>query len=157
MNRILETLTAEGKAGEMFRKMMALLLIVLISLIFLNVFLNDRDGRNSVVSIENSNYYADENKTGDELRLENILECMSDVGNAEVMIKGNTNSGDGLFEDGSRDSSENVEGVIVVAEGASNAVVKSEIVDAVSTVCGISPHKVIVFEMSGSSTEESAS
>ncbi len=157
MKRILETLTAEGNLGNMLRKSVAFLFVILISLIFFNVFLNDKDGRNSVVSLENSNTYVNENKTSQELRLENILECMAGTGNVEVMIKGIEDNSNSIFNDESSDSISDVKGVIVVAEGASNAVIKSEIVDAVATVCSISPNDVIVFEMGKSRTGDSDS
>lgn len=41
-----------------------------------------------------------------------------------------------------------IEGVIVTAEGAGNAVVKTNIIQAVEAVTGVATHKIQVFEMS---------
>ena len=40
-----------------------------------------------------------------------------------------------------------IEGAIITAEGASNATVKANIVQAVEAVTGIATHKIQVFEM----------
>ena len=43
--------------------------------------------------------------------------------------------------------SPNIEGAIITAKGASNAKVKSDIINAVTAVTGIASHKIQVFEM----------
>ncbi len=146
MKKILETAASNKKLKQFMFRGLSFLLIAIISLLFLNVMLNDRDGRNSVVSLEGGTY-PDAEKTNDEVRLENILTCMSGVGRVEVMIKKDSEeeSKSVFSQEDSADSK--VDGVIVVAEGAQNAVVKSRIVDAVATVCGIGASEVIVFEM----------
>ena len=42
-----------------------------------------------------------------------------------------------------------VEGAIITAEGANNAVVKTNIIQAVEAVTGLATHKIQVFEMEG--------
>ena len=154
MKKMVEALAGDSKAAGLVKKCLALLLIVVFSLLFLNVMLNDTDGRNSIVSAKDSNIYSSSEKTNDEIRLENILQCMAGVGNAEVMIKSRESSGSSFLTENQESS--DVEGVIIVAEGASNAVIRSEIAEAASTLCNISPSDVIVFEMSDERKAEHA-
>ena len=41
-----------------------------------------------------------------------------------------------------------IEGAIIIAEGGDNAVIKTNIIQAVSAVTGLSTHKIQVFKMS---------
>jgi len=146
MKKMMEALAGESRSAQMLKRFIGIILVIVFSLLFMNVMLNDRDGRNSIVSAEGSNSYSSSEKTDVEIRLENILECMSGVGDVEVMIKGkNQSAGSFLMEEDT--GAGDVDGVIVVADGAKNAVTRSEIAEAVSTVCNISPSDVIVFEM----------
>lgn len=147
MKKMVEALAGDSKTSGLLKKCLAILLIVVFSLLFLNVMLNDSDGRNSVVSVKDSNIYSSSEKTSDEIRLENILQCMAGVGDAEVMIKSRKISGSSFLTEESNETGD-VEGIIVVAEGAANAVTRSEISEAAATLCNISPSDVIVFEMS---------
>ncbi len=80
---------AEG--GERKKKMMTAaagaLLLALIALLFLNSMTADRDGRSSIIAGEKDVIYDDAGKTEEEVRLENILECIAGVGKARVMIR----------------------------------------------------------------------
>ncbi|MCI8285279.1 MAG: hypothetical protein HFE90_08480 [Firmicutes bacterium] len=148
MKKIFEAVAADNKLRQLILRCLSFLLIAIISVLFLNIMLNDRDGRKSVVSLEGSNSYSDQSKTNEEVRLENILACMSGVGRVEVMIKSaGEEESKSVFSQESGSASSKIDGVIVVAEGAKNAAVKSRIVDAVATVCGIGASDVIVFEM----------
>lgn len=158
MKKIFEAVAADNKLRQLILRCLSFLLIVIISILFLNIMLNDRDGRKSVVSLEGSNSYSDQSKTNEEVRLENILTCMSGVGKVEVMIKSaGGEESKSVFSQESQSESGRIDGVIVVAEGAKNAAVKSRIVDAVATVCGIGASDVIVFEMKEDGTAEYSS
>ena len=130
---------------------LAVALIAVISMIFLNAMTESRDGRHSVISAEDSNEYNDQVMTDDEIRLQNILECISGAGEVRVMINGSESSknASSVFASSVPDSGTKKEngGVIVVAEGGGDPNVCSRITDAVSTVCGIRPSEVVVFEL----------
>jgi hypothetical protein len=145
--KIPETAAGIGKMNSMLVKCLTVVLIAVVSLLFLNTMMENRDGRSTVISGEGTNEYA---STDDEIRLKNILECISGVGEVRVMINGSAkvseNTAASVFSS-TQKASEDKGGVIVVAEGAGNPVVQSRITDAVSTVCDIEPSKVVVFEL----------
>ncbi len=139
-------------------KLITVALIVIISIVFLDTMTESRDGRHSVISAEGSNEYIDSVKTDEEIRLQSILECISGVGKVHVMIQGSENADSGSssvftaslsgsYAKNSAGDTENKGGVIVVAEGGGDPNVCSRITDAVSTVCGIKPSEVVVFEL----------
>ena len=143
---------AEGGEGK--RKMLtaaaAVLLLILISLLFLNSMAADKDGRNSLMTGEDQVSYDDEGKTEEEIRLENILECIAGVGEVNVMIrssKEHTSASVFLSEEEAEKEGE-VKGVIVAAEGAENPVIQSKITEAVATVCDVPYSSVAVYSMS---------
>ena len=144
---------AEG--GERKKKMMTAaagaLLLALIALLFLNSMTADRDGRSSIIAGEKDVIYDDAGKTEEEVRLENILECIAGVGKARVMIRsGEKEQTASVFLTQEKDFEETgrIEGVIVAAEGADNPVVQSKITEAVATVCGVPFSSVAVYPMS---------
>ncbi len=154
----------KGSAAEALKKnslpakLITIALIVIISIVFLNTMTESRDGRHSVISAEGSNEYIDSVKTDEEIRLQSILECISGVGKVHVMIQGSEDSSSapssvftaslsGSSSKSSAADGEKTGGVIVVAEGGGDPNVCSRITDAVSTVCGIKPSKVVVFEL----------
>ena len=131
---------AEG--GEKKKKMLsaaaAVLLLMLISLLFLNSMVSGRDGRTSLMTEEDQVSYEDEAKTAEEIRLENILECISGVGKVSVMIRSSGSESASVFlSDEEKEKEGDVKGVIVAAEGADNPVVQAKITEAVATVCDI--------------------
>lgn len=138
-------------------KLITVALALVISAVFLNAMTESRDGRHSVISAEGGNEYSDAVKTDEEIRLQNILECISGVGSVRVMIQGSESSQErsslvfapsfaGSSEKNGRSDGDSG-GVIVVAEGGGDPNVRSRITDAVSTVCGIDPSDVVVFEL----------
>ena len=142
---------AEG--GEKKKKMLsaaaAVLLLMLISLLFLNSMVSDRDGRTSLMTEEDQVSYEDEAKTAEEIRLENILECISGVGKVSVMIRSSGSESASVFlSDEEKEKEGDVKGVIVAAEGADNPVVQAKITEAVATVCDIPYSGVAVYPMS---------
>ena len=151
-----QSAASSGKAAllknSLPAKLLTVALIAVISMIFLNAMTESRDGRHSVISAEDSNEYNDQVITDDEIRLQNILECISEAGEVRVMINGSESSSknaSSVFASSVPDSGTKKEngGVIVVAEGGGDPNVCSRITDAVSTVCGIRPSEVVVFEL----------
>ena len=142
---------AEG--GEKKKKMLsaaaAVLLLMLISLLFLNSMVSGRDGRTSLMTEEDQVSDEDEAKTAEEIRLENILECISGVGKVSVMIRSSGSESASVFlSDEEKEKEGDVKGVIVAAEGADNPVVQAKITEAVATVCDIPYSGVAVYPMS---------
>lgn len=148
MKKFLEE-TGDGKK-KMMTGAFGIILLLLIALLFLNSMMEDKDGRRSIISQENSGIYDDSSKTEEEIRLENVLGCMTGVGKVQVMIRSDTEKETAsvfLSEDEKKSSGE-VKGVIVVAEGAENPVIRSKITEAVATVCGVPVSDVAVYAMS---------
>lgn len=77
-------------------------------------------------------------------RLERILEDTEGVGKVKVMITGSEEK-TGLAED--EDTECDVEGVVVVAQGAENAAVKKKIQDIVLALFPIEAHKIEIVKM----------
>ncbi len=142
---------SEGTGEEKRKKLtgvFALALIVLITLLFLSSMLQSRDGRGSIVSQEDGISYEDSG-TQEEIRLKNILECMSGVGEVHVMITGGSREETlSVFMEEEEGSSGEVRGVIIVAEGAENPVIQSRLTEAAATACGVPPADVAVYPMS---------
>ena len=91
-----QSAASSGKAAllknSLPAKLLTVALIAVISMIFLNAMTESRDGRHSVISAEDSNEYNDQVMTDDEIRLQNILECISGAGEVRVMINGSESS-----------------------------------------------------------------
>lgn len=143
---------AEGGEGKNKIRMAAAaaLLLLLISLLFLNSMVTDKDGRSSLMTGEDQVSYDEGGKTSEEIRLENILECIAGVGEVHVMIRSseeNPSASVFLSED-EKEKGGKVEGVIVAAEGAENPVIQSKITEAVATVCDVPYSSVAVYSMS---------
>ena len=68
----------------------------------------------------------------EELRLKNVLEKMEDVGDVSVMI---------TFK-----KSNEIEGVVVIAEGGGNAIVVRNITEVVQALFDVDSHKIKVIE-----------
>ena len=105
-------------------KVIALLIIVGVILLSVDVFTTNKDGRRQIV----------DNDGGTEAELISILGDIKDVGAVDVMVQHN--------------DSDEITGVVVTAEGASNPVVKNNIVNAVMALFNLSASNVEVFEKS---------
>lgn len=81
-----------------------------------------------------------------EERLENILSCMEGVGKVEVMISGTKESERKMFA--SNQECNQVNGVVIVAQGADDAKVCQRIMNAVMSLFGIDAHKITIVKMS---------
>lgn len=108
-------------------------LLVLVLLMPTSSVDNERDG--NVSATEN----ASERET--EAQLKKVLSAMEGVGAVEVMITYET-QGNTLF--GTSTESGKVCGVVVVAEGAGNAVVETRILNAVKALFSIEAHKISI-------------
>ena len=97
---------------------------VLILILILAVALINSGGGGSVSS--------DSLKSQEELKLTRILSELEGVGDAEVMI---TSDGDG------------VKGVVIICEGAENIMVKSSILNVVSTALNIDKNNIAIYAM----------
>ncbi len=78
-----------------------------------------------------------------EARLKKVLSAMEGVGAVEVMITTQTEEGT-LFGE---EASQQVCGVVVVAEGAGNASVDTRITEAVKALFSIDVHKISIVKM----------
>lgn len=79
-----------------------------------------------------------------ESKLEEVLSAMEGVGKVEVMITTEGKS-DSVF--GTQDVGIKVCGVVVVAEGAGNATVNTQISNAVKALFSIDVHKISIVKM----------
>lgn len=79
-----------------------------------------------------------------EAQLARVLSAMEGVGDVEVMITMETTESS-LF--GTETSSGKVSGVVIVAQGAGNAVIESRISDAVKALFSIDVHKISIVKM----------
>ncbi len=79
-----------------------------------------------------------------ESQLKKVLSAMEGVGEVEVMIT-TEQTGDSLF--GSESGSSKVCGVVVVAEGAGNALVNTRISEAVKALFSVDAHKISIVKM----------
>ena len=76
-----------------------------------------------------------------EAQLKRVLSAMEGVGEVEVMITFET-EGNSLF--GSSSGMGKVSGVVIVADGAGNAVVETRILNAVKALFSIEAHKISI-------------
>lgn len=105
-------------------KTIAILIIIGVILLTVDVFTNSKDGRRQIVDKDG----------GTEVELISILSDIKDVGAVDVMVQ--------------YGESDEVTGVVVTAEGASNPVVKNNIVNAVMALFNLNASNVEVFEKS---------
>lgn len=99
------------------------------------------DGLDSSMSAE----YTESVEESDlEAQLERVLSSMEGVGDVEVMITLESTQAS-LFGDDS--STGKVSGVVVVAQGAGDAVVETRISDAVKALFSVDAHKISIVKM----------
>lgn len=79
-----------------------------------------------------------------ELQLKRVLSAMEGVGDVEVMITRESGMSS-LFETQSLEGK--VQGVVVVAEGAGNALIDARISDAVKALFSVDAHKISIVKM----------
>lgn len=82
--------------------------------------------------------------TSDEIRLKNVLEKMNGVGRVEIMINKKEEQKTNLFGD----EKQQVEGIVVVAEGADYPSVNKDIMEAIMALFDVEAHKIKIVKMS---------
>ena len=93
---------------------------------------------------EEASLEKEESTTSLENQLEQVLSSMEGVGKVKVMIttQEDTNSSFGI-----EDSSGEVTGVLVVAEGAGSSLVKERMKEAIKALFSIDVHKISIVKM----------
>ena len=114
----------EKTGKETFMKLISVLLIASIAILAISVLTAQRDGRRQITDGDG----------GSEEQLCTILSSIEGAGQVEVMVE--------------YDRQGQATGVIVLAEGAGNAVVANHLTKGVATLYSIPVSSVIVFEKS---------
>lgn len=127
-----EAFKARIKKDKKFEGAVYLVLLALLGLLYLSLRGGGTEGTKK----------ADPINDGVESRLEQTLSCMRGVGDVRVMLTYREAS-----EEQTEKSGREVQGVIVIAEGAENVATRLRIQNAVQTVLGIEAEQVDVFEM----------
>ena len=105
-------------------KLIGVLLALSAAIMVLSIFTSDNDGRRQIVDGDG----------GREEQLCSVLSSIEGAGQVEVMLE--------------YDSRSKVTGVIILAEGSSNSVVRNNLTNGVATLYSIPVSSVIVFEKS---------
>ena len=105
-------------------KLIGILLALSAAIMVLSIFTSDNDGRRQIVDGDG----------GREEQLCSVLSSIEGAGQVEVMLE--------------YDSRSKVTGAIILAEGASNSVVRNNLTNGVATLYSIPVSSVIVFEKS---------
>ena len=114
----------EKGGKEAWIKLIGVLLALSAAIMVLSIFTSDNDGRRQIVDGDG----------GREEQLCNVLSSIEGAGQVEVMLE--------------YDSRSKVTGAIILAEGASNSVVRNNLTNGVATLYRIPVSSVIVFEKS---------
>ncbi len=141
---------------DLLIKFLTILFVAAIALLLFDVLTQSKDGRRQIVDMDGGTEYTEETAlaTEEEIKLEKILSQMKGVGDTTVMITyQSSEKPDTVFSAGNDNKSRKVEGVIVASKGAGDIIIRSRIVDAVSTVFDIPASNVVVFEKIDSDTE----
>lgn len=144
----------DGYTKGLLKKVITVLLIASVALLTFDVLTTSKDGRRQIIDMNGGEEYVETGgavvNSEEELRLMAILKDMKGVGANQVMI---TYKGDeattSVFSEETVKNKNQVEGVIVTAEGAKNVIVQNDIIGAVSSLYGIPTSKVKVFEKEG--------
>ncbi len=105
-------------------KLIGVLLALSAAIMVMSIFTSDNDGRRQIVDGDG----------GREEQLCSVLSSIEGAGQVEVMLE--------------YDSRSKVTGAIILAEGASNSVVRNNLTNGVATLYSIPVSSVIVFEKS---------
>lgn len=138
---------------DLLIKLITILFVAAIALLLFDVLTQSKDGRRQIVDMDGG---TEETAlaTEEEVRLEKILSQMKGVGDTTVMITYQSiEEPNTVFSSESNKKSRKVEGVIVASEGAGDIIIRSKIIDAVSTVFDIPASNVVVFEKIDSDAE----
>ena len=129
--KLKEILTKKDKKVE---NLISLLIILIITLICINYIMKD-DSKDTEEEKHKGAVLASTTEVfGSELesRIENILSKIDGVGKVSVLLTYNE---------------ENLEGVVVVAEGVKDIDTRVDIISAIEVITGLGKHKIKVYEM----------
>lgn len=85
-------------------------------------------------------------RTQTEQKLCDILQKIQGVGEADVMVTYKAEKSSGYFESASKEDASNIQGVVVVATGAENDRVRSDIIYAVSALLDVELCNIKVYK-----------
>lgn len=111
---------------DFVKKNRTIIIVALLTLMLIGVLLFSSSGKSSTPT------FTITDKSQTEQKLSKILSSIEGVGNTDVMI----NESDGL-----------VLGVVIVSEGADSIMVKSDILNAVSTALNIDKKIIVIYSM----------
>lgn len=136
---------------DLLIKLITVLFVAAIALLLFDVLTQNKDGRRQIVDMNGGSEFSQQDSsalvTEEEQRLEKILSEMKGVGETKVMITyRRSEETASVFSQNSSNSDPFVEGVIVISEGASDMIVKNDIINAVSALFDIPAANVMVFE-----------
>lgn len=129
--KIKEILTRKDKKVE---NLISLLIILIITLICINYIMKD-DSKEAEEEKHKGAVLASTTEVSSselESRIENILSKIDGVGKISVLLTYNE---------------ENLEGVVVVAEGVKDIDTRVDIISAIEVITGLGKHKIKVYEM----------
>lgn len=129
--KIKEILTRKDKKVE---NLISLLIILIITLICINYIMKD-DSKEAEEEKHKGAVLASTTEVSSselESRIENILSKIDGVGKVSVLLTYNE---------------ENLEGVVVVAEGVKDIDTRVDIISAIEVITGLGKHKIKVYEM----------
>lgn len=116
----MKSLTEYLKTNKKFLLISALILALILAAALINSFFSEESA------------YGGELKSAEELQLMRILSRIEGVGDADVMIT---------------QDEQGVAGVVIVCEGADNIMVRSDVLNAVSTAFNIDKNNIAVYAM----------
>lgn len=149
----------EKKLKDLLFQFITVVVLAALALLLLNVLSVDKDGRRQVVDNDGAQEYIESDtgsvQTKEEKRLAEILSQIKGVGDAEVMITWQDDEQTASVFSSNQNAEKNrVKGVIIAADGASDAVTKNDIIKAVSAVFNIPSANVMVFEKESGGIEK---
>ncbi|MDO4552428.1 MAG: hypothetical protein Q4C22_02715 [Bacillota bacterium] len=145
-----EKLKNDRFTKDLFYKLLTIVLLAAMGLLFFDVLTESRDGRKQVADLDGGEEVTAETAVEsaaakEEQRLENILSQIKGVGEVQVMLVCREENSSAVFASATAETGP-VTGVIVVAEGAGSAAVRSNIIDAVKAAYDLPADSVTVFE-----------
>lgn len=111
---------------DFVKKNRTIIIVALLAIVLIGVLLFSTGGKSSTPTFSSTE------KSQTEQKLSTILSSIEGVGNTDVMI----NESDGV-----------VLGVVIVSEGADSIMVKSDILNAVSTALNIDKKIIVIYSM----------
>ncbi len=127
----------EKSVKDVLNFIITLIIILSAGLLIANVFFESADGADNQIIFDNDSIELDEENLymSEEQRLSDILSQVRGVGEVKVML---------TF--GEKENREVVQGVIVVAEGAGNNLVREKIITAAQAAFALPVSRIIVME-----------